>query len=73
MNWLYFLVKPYEVADLSPIFTFWETKRLMVPMDLYIGDSRVWRLDSGPDLQPCSLPSKYLGLVVSQSQAFASK
>ena len=25
----------------------------MVPMDLNIGNSRVWRLDSGPNLQPC--------------------
>ena len=25
----------------------------MIPMDINIGDSRVWGLESGPNLQPC--------------------
>ena len=25
----------------------------MLPTDLNIGETRVWRLDSGPNLQPC--------------------
>ena len=35
------------------LYIFGNNPPQMVPMDLNIGNSRVWRLDSGPNLQPC--------------------
>ena len=44
-----------KVAYLSPLYIFGNKATDGTKLDLNIGDSRVWRLDSGPNLQPCSL------------------
>ena len=46
----------FEVADLSPknIFGNKQAATDGTDWDLNIGETRVWRLDSGPNLQPCS-------------------
>ena len=43
----------FKVADLSPKNIFGNYPPQMVPTNLNIGETRVWRLDSGPNLQPC--------------------
>ena len=42
----------FKVADLSPKNIFGNKPPQMVPMHLNIGETRAWRLDSGPNLQP---------------------
>ena len=44
-----------KVAYLSPLYIFGNKATDGTKLDLNIGDTRVWRLDSGPNLQPCSL------------------
>ncbi len=52
------IISQFEVADLSPL-DFWETIRHKWYLGiLNIGETRVWRIDSGPNLQPCNWMSK---------------
>ena len=39
--------------QICPLYIFRNEPPQMVPADLNIGETRVWRLDSGPNLQPC--------------------
>ena len=43
----------HKVADLSPIHFPKQSATDGTKLDLNIGETRVWRLDSGPNLQPC--------------------
>ena len=43
----YYSIWPDWIADLSP-----KTDSDDIKLDVNIGETRVWRLDSGPNLQP---------------------
>ena len=52
----FLLVRQNRRLQICPLNIFGNKPPQMVPISIYIdiGETRVWRLDSGPNLQPCN-------------------
>ena len=64
---------PVTRLQICPLYMFGNNPPQMVPMDLNIGETRVWWLDSGPNLQPWVISNPKFHCHVTWSTTSSSK